>query len=133
LILSACETGSGSLVNGEGIISLSRAFSYAGCKSVITSLWKADDISTAFIVKRVHHYLQKGLKKDEALQKAKIDYLNNNEIDEHFKTPAWWAHLILIGNYQSVAGKGFSWNIILLAVLLSGLLIFILFKKRPGH
>jgi CHAT domain-containing protein len=133
LILSACETGSGSLVNGEGIISLSRAFSYAGCKSVVTSLWKADDISTAFIVKRLHHYLQKGLAKDEALQKAKIDYLNNNDIDERFKTPAWWAHLVLIGDQQPLIESGLNWYIILAAVLLISLLAFVLFKKRPGH
>src|SRR4029077_12360043 len=46
VILSACETGNGLLINGEGVISLSRAFSYAGCKTVITSLWKADELST---------------------------------------------------------------------------------------
>jgi CHAT domain-containing protein len=133
LILSACETGNGSLVNGEGIISLSRAFSYAGCKSVVTSLWKADDVATSFIVKRLHLYLQKGLATDEALQKAKIDYLNSNDIDERFKTPAYWAHLILIGQHQPLIEIGISWYIILTAILLAGLLAFFLIKKRTGH
>jgi CHAT domain-containing protein len=133
LILSACETGNGSLVNGEGIISLSRAFSYAGCKSVITSLWKADDIATSFIVKRLHLYLQKGLATDEALQKAKIDYLNSNDIDERFKTPAYWAHLILIGQHQPLIETGISWYIILTAILLTGLFAFFLIKKGAGH
>ncbi|HSC36906.1 MAG TPA: CHAT domain-containing protein, partial [Chitinophagaceae bacterium] len=110
VILSACETGKGPLVNGEGIINLSRAFSYAGCKSVITSLWKADDISTAFIMQRLHHYLMAGRAKDEALQQARIDYLENGSIDMRYKTPASWSHLILIGDYAPVKQTGFIWE-----------------------
>ena len=102
VVLSACETGNGRLVNEEGIISLSRAFSYAGCKSVVTSLWKADDAATAFIVKNMHQYLKKGFTKDEALQQAKKDYLDSGEVDSRFKTPAYWAHLVLIGNNQAI-------------------------------
>lgn len=130
VILSACETGNGLLVNGEGVISLSRAFSYAGCKSVITSLWKADDVATAFIIKRLHYYLQKGLAKDEALQKAKIDYLNNDDIEDRFKMPAYWAHLILIGDHTSLVAAGFRWNIIIAISLIILLLMFILFKRK---
>ncbi|MEP7141959.1 MAG: CHAT domain-containing protein, partial [Ferruginibacter sp.] len=130
LILSACETGNGLLVNGEGVISLSRAFSYAGCKSVITSLWKADDIATAFIVKRLHHYLQKGFAKDEALQKAKIDYLNSNDIEDRFKSPAYWAHLVLIGDHQPLVAPGVQWRILVPVILVAGLLLFIFLKKR---
>lgn len=130
VILSACETGSGLLVNGEGVISLSRAFSYAGCKSVITSLWKADDIATAFIIKRVHYYLQKGLAKDEALQKAKIDYLKNDDIEARFKTPAYWAHLVLIGDHTSLVNSGFRWEILATIILIFFLIIVVIFKKR---
>ena len=129
VILSACETGNGLLVNGEGVISLSRAFSYAGCKSVITSLWKADDMATAFIIKRLHIYLQKGLAKDEALQKAKIDYLKSHDIEDRFKTPAYWAHLVLIGDHQALVASGFNWYLPLLSILITGLLIFLFYKK----
>ena len=131
LIISACETGNGVLVNGEGIISLSRAFSYAGCKSVITSLWKADDIATAFIVKRLHYYLQKGLPKDRALQKAKLDYLKNNAIEERFKNPAYWAHLVLIGEYDPLVKPGYTRYTVLLIVVLPILVWgLIVWKKR---
>jgi CHAT domain-containing protein len=109
VILSACETGNGVLVNGEGIMSLSRAFSYAGCKSVITSLWKADELSTSFITKHLHHYLQRGMSIDESLQKAKIDYLETNEVEERYKNPAYWAHLILIGNVNSIIKPADNW------------------------
>ena len=130
VILSACETGNGLLVNGEGIISLSRAFSYAGCKSVITSLWKADEISTSYICKRLHHYLQKGLAIDEALQQSKIDYLETNEIEERFKNPAYWAHLILIGDYRPVVKLGYSRDIFWIAVPAIVLIALLAVKKK---
>ena len=129
LILSACETGTGLLVNGEGVMSLSRAFSYAGCKSVVTSLWKADDMATAFIVKRLHYYLQKGSPADEALQKAKLDYINSNDVEDRFKSPAYWAHLVLIGDHQPLVATGFHWYWVVVIILLT-CFFFILFLKK---
>ncbi|MBS1600726.1 MAG: CHAT domain-containing protein [Bacteroidetes bacterium] len=119
VILSACETGAGHLINGEGIMSLSRAFSYAGCKSVIASLWKADDDATAFISRQLHIYLQQGLRKDKALQKAKLDYLDNDKIDAGRKIPAYWAHLVLIGNAQAIEKKssGYIWIALIVLIL----------------
>ncbi len=61
VIISACETGQGELVNNEGVISLARAFAYAGCGSTICSLWKADDQATSAILSRFHVYLQKAI------------------------------------------------------------------------
>jgi CHAT domain-containing protein/tetratricopeptide (TPR) repeat protein len=130
VILSACETGNGMLVNGEGIVSLSRAFSYAGCKSVVTSLWKADDAATAFIIKKLHGYLQKGYSKDEALQQAKIDYLNSPETDDRYKAPAYWAHLVLIGNRDAVVAAGTRWYIPAGVLLVAALLFFVYIKRK---
>jgi CHAT domain-containing protein len=133
VILSACETGNGLLVNGEGIVSLSRSFSYAGCKSVVTSLWKADDAATAFIMKQLHIYLRKGYAKDEALQQAKLDYLDNPQIDDRFKTPAYWAHMVLIGDQQPVVTtSGNRYTIVLVAILLLTACIVFWYKKN-GH
>ena len=130
VILSACETGNGLLVNGEGIMSLSRAFSYAGCKSVITSLWNADEISTSFICKRLHNYLQKGFPIDQALQQSKIDYLETNEIQDRYKNPAYWAHLVLIGDYQPVVKTWYNRNILWLAVVAVLSIVFLLRIKK---
>jgi Uncharacterized protein conserved in bacteria len=74
VIMSACETGAGQLLGSEGVISLSRGFTYAGCLSIVNSLWKADDQATADILKRFHAYLQEGYSKSKALQMAKLDY-----------------------------------------------------------
>jgi CHAT domain-containing protein/Tfp pilus assembly protein PilF len=133
VILSACETGNGMLVNGEGIMSLSRALSYAGCKTTVTSLWKADDKSTSFIAKRIHHYLQKGIDIDVALQLSKIDYLESNQVNVRLKSPAYWAHLVLIGDFHRVVEPGFNWalwlgiaGILMLIVTYAGI-------KKTGH
>jgi len=128
VILSACETGNGQWING--VMSLSRAFFYAGCKSVVTSLWKADDVSITFITKHMHEYLMKGYAKDEALQRAKSDYLKSDDIDPRFKTPAYWGTLILTGDFNSIVKKNnYSNVLIILAILGIIITIIILIMK----
>jgi CHAT domain-containing protein len=121
VILSACETGHGQFVHGEGMMSLARAFSYAGCKSVITSLWKADDASTAYITKRLHYHLQDGKPKDVALQRAKLDYLNDESIADRLKTPAYWSHLVLIGDATPL--YAYSNKLLIVGWIVGGLLL----------
>lgn len=116
VILSACETGSGKLVKGEGLMSLSRAFAYAGCPSIITSLWKAEDNTTAFICQRLHYYLSRNETKDKALQMAKLDFLNSSSTDPRFKTPNYWAHLVLIGDYEP-DHKRSNWPYVALSIV----------------
>lgn len=123
VILSACETGSGKLVRGEGLMSLSRAFAYAGCPDIITSLWMAEDKTTAFITERLHYYLENHLSPDVALQKAKLDLLASNQISPALKTPNYWAHLVFIGNYQAEK-KSYAWYWIAGVILLASGLVF---------
>lgn len=131
IILSACETGKGQLINGEGLISLSRAFSYAGCPSVITSLWKAEDNTTAYLTQRLYHYLQQGMTKDEALQKAKLDYLDDDDIAPNFKTPDFWAHLILVGDVSPISNSGINYLYIFSGI---GILLCLFFGiKKTLH
>ncbi|HEV7782072.1 MAG TPA: CHAT domain-containing protein, partial [Chitinophagaceae bacterium] len=118
VILSACETGAGQLVKGEGLMSLSRAFAYAGCPNVIPSLWKAEDNTTAFLTQRLHYYLDKNYTKDRALQQAKIDLLGNKEGDPRFRSPNYWAHLIFIGNYEPApSSSGREWIFVVIGTL----------------
>ncbi len=99
-ILSACETGSGLLLKGEGIMGLSRAFSYAGCPNLVSSLWRADDAATSFINHRFRTRLQSGDNIAKCLQQARLDYLSDSKIDARMKTPAYWAHLRLTGVFS---------------------------------
>ncbi|MEM9824003.1 MAG: CHAT domain-containing protein, partial [Bacteroidota bacterium] len=112
-VLTACKTGSGTYKKGEGIISLARAFLMAGCPSVVTSLWYIGDEATSTINQSFYTYLAEGLTKDEALRRAKLDYLSNsnNSDDAH---PFFWAGIIGIGNRQAVhlgptAGISLNW------------------------
>ncbi len=98
VVLSACEAGNGKLIKGEGIISLARAFAYAGCPNIVTTLWKALDKSTASIATGLHKYLKKGYTKDKALRQAKLDYLKAKDVHPLMKTPYHWANFIFIGD-----------------------------------
>lgn len=106
VVLSACETGIGELQRGEGIISLARGFSYAGAKSIITSLWNVNDRQTPVIMRSFYGYLKEGYSKDAALRQAKLDYLQTSANPE----PFFWATFIPIGDMQPIAFRsGLSW------------------------
>ena len=92
VVLSACETGKGKIRKGEGIISLARAFQFAGCPSVITTLWNAHDESIAKLSEKFYYYLKKGYSTDEAIQLSKIDLIHSDS--DH---PFYWSNFILIG------------------------------------
>jgi len=117
VVISACETGQGELVSDEGVISLARAFAYAGCASSISSLWKADDQATSFILQRFYVYLEKGYKKSTALRQAKLDYLASGTVN---KSPAYWSHLVLIGDTAPLYPRSHSWWWSLLLIPVAG-------------
>lgn len=129
VVLSACEAASGRLERGEGIISLARAFAYAGCPNIVSTLWQAADESTADITSSMHDYLKQGYYKDEALRQAKIDYL---ESDVKAKSPYYWANFVFIGDPYPVYDKGFNWlHLIPLSIaLLFGGFLFLRFRTR---
>ncbi|HMQ86288.1 MAG TPA: CHAT domain-containing protein [Flavilitoribacter sp.] len=100
VVLSACESGTGELRKGEGIISLARAFAYAGAKSLVTSLWNVNDYSGAYLIERFYYHLKTpGMKKDEALRQAKLDLLKKNKSTA---LPYYWAPFICIGDMKAV-------------------------------
>jgi len=128
-ILNACETGTGELRKGEGVMSLSRAFTYAGCPSLMMSLWSIDETSSVDILETFLKNIKKGSLKDVALQQAKLDYLNNTSaILSH---PNYWAGLVLTGNTNAMQFKNsfsrFWWVLgvsVVLLVLFGGYLTF---------
>ncbi|WP_020606333.1 CHAT domain-containing protein [Spirosoma spitsbergense] len=96
IFLSACETATGKLISGEGVMSLSRAFSAAGCSNVVTSLWRAEDNATAFISSRFYTYVKQGNNFPEALRKAKLSLLHDGRYAQ-FHAPQYWSHLVFVG------------------------------------
>jgi len=114
-ILSACNTGTGEIKKGEGVMSLSRAFTYAGCPSLLLSLWSVPDGGTAELVDTFLEQLQQGETKDKALQTAQFKYLNNTSPDRLH--PMYWAGLVPSGDMQAVKFSHNSpwwWGIILI-------------------
>lgn len=96
VVLSACQTGRGKLLQGEGVIGLTQAFLYAGVRSVIVSLWTVNDRSTSEIMSKFYKYLKQDVSFDEALRKAKNDLLKGKIASLHH--PYYWAPFIFIGN-----------------------------------
>lgn len=95
-VLSACNTGSGKLLKGEGIMSLARGFIFAGVPGIVMTMWSVDDESSAEIVKKFYEYLEDGMSKDEALRQAKLDLLA--EGDPLRSHPFYWAAYVNIGD-----------------------------------
>lgn len=96
VVLSACKTGIGAVIPGEGLMGLSRAFQYAGANNLIASLWKVGDRSTAELMIAFYTYLKKGYSMPRALSAAKRSMINNRR----YAHPRYWATFKLIGNSQ---------------------------------
>jgi CHAT domain-containing protein len=99
-VLSACNTGNGMFVEGEGIVSLAHAFIYAGCKSIVMSRWYAEDNATKKIVTSFFNFIKAGHNKSTALRQAKLDYINSSDpLTGH---PFFWSNMSLIGNNDAL-------------------------------
>ncbi|MEL7220645.1 MAG: CHAT domain-containing tetratricopeptide repeat protein [Bacteroidota bacterium] len=98
VVLSACETAIGELQKGEGIISLNRAFAYAGAKSIVTTLWVADDNATKTLMIDFHQFLEVGQPKEEALRQAKLRYLQTQV--GRMSHPFFWSGFIAAGDMR---------------------------------
>jgi len=121
VVMSACQTGLGKIQAGEGVMSLARAFAYAGSPNTVMSLWKVQEGPTRELMTSFYHHLSRGKGKDEALQLAKLDYLANNA-DAH---PFYWAGFTLIGDDKPIVEDNWFqknwWMLAIGLVLLLGI------------
>ncbi|MFN3802039.1 CHAT domain-containing protein [Belliella pelovolcani] len=130
VFLSACETNAGLISQSEGVLSISRAFSFAGCPNIVTTLWKAEDLATAYISTRFYHHLDKGSGYADALRLAQLDLLSDPQMSQ-FHHPSFWSHLVFIGNHQPRNSmKSIIWYVI--AILLSALLFLFYLKQKKS-
>ncbi|MDX6304594.1 MAG: hypothetical protein QOI77_1563 [Blastocatellia bacterium] len=99
VVLSACRTGLGKEVRGEGLIGLTRGFMYAGASSVMASLWKVEDKATAELMKRFYtNMLQRGMTPTAALRSAQ----NSIRQEPQWRAPYYWAAFTIQGEYRHV-------------------------------
>jgi CHAT domain-containing protein len=120
VVLSACNTGVGKLVDGEGMISLANTFFYAGANSVVMSLWPVGDKSTSEIIKEFYRNLSEGYSKSESLRMAKLSYMET--APEIASSPYYWAGLVVNGNTRPIVSNSLDWYIwVTISFLLTGI------------
>ena len=93
--MSACETGLGAIRGGDEVIGLTRSFMFAGTSSLMSSLWKVDDLATAITVKRFFRYLAQGHSRAQALRLAQLHV--REKVNSH---PAFWAAFSISGDFR---------------------------------
>jgi CHAT domain-containing protein/tetratricopeptide (TPR) repeat protein len=94
VVLSGCETGLGKEVKGEGLVGLTHAFFYAGTPSLVVSLWKVQDRSTADLMVNLYREIGRTQTKSEALRQAKLRLIQQGR----YADPYYWAPFVLTGD-----------------------------------
>lgn len=116
VVLSSCNTGSGKLHTGEGILSLARGFLYSGSQSVVMSMWEIDDKSGTDIIRMFYENLKKGKSKSEALRSARSSYLKSaSQLRSH---PYFWSSLVVYGENSPVYYSRWKPVVVILILLL---------------
>lgn len=120
-VLSACNTGSGVMRRGEGVMSMSRAFLYAGCPSIVMTLWEVEDKVSAQLMMNFYQHLFSGRTKPEALRMAKLEHIRNADpLKAH---PYFWLGYIFVGDPSPIK---FSNGVIIGVILFVSVIVFFL-------
>jgi len=97
VVLSACQTGLGKEIRGEGLVGLTRGFMYAGARRVVASLWKVDDVATAVLMERFYKgMLMENLRPAAALRRAQVEMWKQRR----WASPYYWAAFTLQGEWK---------------------------------
>jgi CHAT domain-containing protein len=133
VILSACETGAGRNVTGEGILSLSRGFMYAGSKGMLSTLWKTEDEVSAKLMKNFYNEMQEGYTAEEALQRAKVKFLEDRSVSEKYKTPNYWSNFIYVGRINEAKPRKLTMYLMIPAALCFLMMaVIVVVRKRQA-
>ena len=119
-VLTACATGTGKEDAGEGVRSLGYGFAYAGCPSMVVSLWNIDEKVSAEIIAHFYENLADGMPKHKALRQAKLKYLA--KAPQELSLPYYWAGLVLVGDVEPVllsSRKTYLWIIAGIVLLIA--------------
>jgi CHAT domain-containing protein len=128
VVLSACNSGTGTLYHGEGLMSLARGFILAGASSVIMTSWEVNDEISAEIISRFYQHLSEGKHKDEALRLAKLEYLETSP--PVYANPYYWAAYEVLGNNAPIKRRYSAPELIIITGVLISAVILILYLRR---
>ena len=97
VVLSACQTGLGKEIKGEGLVGLTRGFMYAGASRIIVSMWNVSDKGTADLMSRLYRGMIKdGLRPTAALRAAQIELWKQKQ----WESPYYWAAFVQQGEWR---------------------------------
>ncbi|TYP92548.1 Tetratricopeptide repeat-containing protein [Fodinibius salinus] len=113
IMLNSCESGSGSYIQGSGIMGMSRALRYAGANTLVLNLWSVNDMLASDFATYFYKQLNKGMSKTEALRDTKIHFLETKNASPHF-----WGVYMLIGNDDPIVKPNRDTNIAVASVFL---------------
>jgi CHAT domain-containing protein/Tfp pilus assembly protein PilF len=129
--LSACQTGLGQLIRGEGIEGINRAFFYAGASSVLMSLWAVNDQATYQLMERFYTHLRSSDSIMNALRKAKLEMIDSGTLSH----PYYWAGFIISGKANHTIFPNPIFKLIILGsvcLLIAGIIIFIIRLRKKS-
>jgi CHAT domain-containing protein len=131
-VLTACNSGAGKITSGEGLISLGRAFAFAGVNSLLLSRWEVSDATAPIIMKYFYEGLKAKLPKSEALRQAKMKFLQFHA-DNITSAPYYWDSFYILGDDEPLQGDSFLTKPLvytLLAVMAIILLLFLWMRRK---
>jgi tetratricopeptide (TPR) repeat protein len=128
VVLSACETQRGKVINGEGVQSFSRAFLTAGAGATLASLWRVDDAAAAEFMKQFYYALARGDSEAEALRWAKLRFYHSGSA---LTRPRYWAAFVITGDSRMRLPHTFSWGLIATSIGILAAAILIICGFRP--
>ena len=128
VVLSACNSGTGSLHRSEGVISLARSFLLAGASSVVRTKWDINDETSAKIMSSFYKYLSKGKTKDRALRQAKLDYLAT--MPPVYSNPYYWGAYELLGDNSSLATNKRIYLLVTGSIIILCIPVFVIYLRR---
>ncbi len=131
-VLSSCSTGSGIRMKGEGLLSIARAFTFAGVEAQVMTLWPVNDQSGAELIDHFYSNLEAGMRKDAALRASKLEYLASSDgVRSH---PYYWANYVLSGSTSPIKQKTPSGLFItLMALAVISVIILYIYDKRKAN
>ncbi|MEL7123161.1 MAG: CHAT domain-containing protein, partial [Bacteroidota bacterium] len=128
VILSACHSANGKIYLSEGVQGMSKAFLLSGAHSILSSLWNASEASSLQIIPTFLDNIKSGSSKDQALQQAKLNYLQNTRPSQ--KHPSYWANFVLIGDISTHPPTPFPIGWIALGILILVISVGMFFLRK---
>ncbi|MEX2369947.1 MAG: CHAT domain-containing protein [Bacteroidales bacterium] len=128
VVLSSCSSGYGKMQKGEGMMSMARGFIYAGCPSIVMTLWQVSDRSSAELMTGFYKNLKKGKSKKQALRQAKIDYIQSS--DKLKANPYFWSAFMMVGNNSPLYRDSAGFYLVLIITGFIGIVLYFTYKKQ---